>query len=300
MDTTIQSLFNLRPPSAPQVRLGDLITNTKIGIEVEVEGMEVPPKVSGWRRILDGSLRNHGVEYVFQGPVGGLSACNRLKSLESSLAEKQPVFSLRTSVHVHLDVRDMTWTQVQKLILVYAMVEPYLFALCGQEREDNIYSMSLYRGQHQVSQLCDIFRLGPEAINIMWTKYTALNLTSIPAFGSLEFRGHRGTCSKDVIVNWVNHILALKEYAIDPTKLVDHLPRQLSTSGSHTLLSSIFGERLVNNNIWPHCSDALYESMWVAEDIIHHSPMIHGHHLIIENNQGSTQLDKVRDKLCVV
>ena len=82
--------------------------------------------------------------------------------------------------------------------------------------------------------------------------------------------------------------------------LVDHLPRQLSTSGSHTLLSSIFGERLLNDNIWPNCSDALYESMWVAEDIIHHSPMLYGQRMVIENNQGSTQLDKVRDKLCVV
>ena len=302
MDTTIQSLYNLNPPAAPQKRLGDLVSTTKIGVEVEVEGMDRIPSINGWRSTRDGSLRGGGVEYVFRGPIGGLSACNRLQALEATLSEYQPVFSMRTSVHVHVDSRDLTWAQVCDLVILYAIVEPYLFAICGSERADNIYAMSLYRGQHQVSQLCDIIRLGHRSVDSMWTKYTALNLTALETFGSLEFRGHKGTCSKPVLVNWINHLLALKEFTVDETKSVTHLPRLLSTHGPHALLSAIFGERLVNDNISRvyEVEETLYESVWVAEDIIHHRPMVYHEREIIENNQGRTQLEKVRDKLCVV
>lgn len=299
---TIQSLFNLRQPNAPQVRLGDLISNTKIGVEVEVENLPNPPYVNGWKCTRDGSLRNNGVEYVFKGPVGGLSACNRLASLQNTLFETECVHTLRTSVHVHVDARDMTWHQVKELLILYAIVEPYLFSICGTERADNIYALSLYRGQHQVSQLCDILEGGHELINRRWTKYTALNLTALSTFGSLEFRGHHGTCSKDVLVNWINHLLKLKEYVMNPRTSVTHFPNMMSSQGPHAVLSAIFGEDLVNANIsqFVGIEDVMYESIWIAENLIHNSPMLYHHNEIKRNNNGHSQLEKVKDKLCAV
>lgn len=299
---TIQSLFNLNPPQSPQVKLGSLVNNTKIGVEIEVENLADPPPINGWKFVRDGSLRNNGVEYVFRNPIGGMSACNRLTNLEDKLSETSFLHSLRTSVHVHVDARDMTWDQVKKLLVAYAIAEPYLFSVCGAHRADNIYALSLYRGQHQVSQLCDILEDGHTSINQKWTKYTALNLTALSTFGSLEFRGHSGTCSADVLINWINHLLKLKEYALSPETSVDHLPHMMSSQGPHAVLSAIFGENLVNANIsqFVGIEDVMYESTWIAENLIHHSKMNYHHNKMIANNDGQTQLEKVKDKLCAV
>ena len=300
---TIQSIFGLSPVTKPQIRLGDLVSTTQIGVEVEVENVIDPPSIPGWRCIPDGSLRNHGVEYVFRGPIGGMSACTRLTQLEAKLgAVTNKDFSVRTSVHVHMDAREMSWKQVSDLVILYAMVEPYLFSICGKERADSIYALSLFRGQQQVSKLCDIIRLGPARIAQYWTKYSAINLLSLTRFGSIEFRGHSGTCNKDKLVNWINHLLYLKKYVMDSDNSLDTLPSLMSCNGSVALLSAIFGERLVSANISHahEASETLYESMWVAEDILHHNTMITNQLEIIQQNQGQTQLEKVKEKLCAV
>ena len=43
------------------------------------------------------------------------------------------------SVHVHVDARDLTWSDMYRLIRVYAHLEPLLYALGGQHRLANHY-----------------------------------------------------------------------------------------------------------------------------------------------------------------
>ena len=305
MDTTIQSLWRLKPMTAPQVRLGDLVSTTKIGVEVEIENMRGAPSIPGWNLTHDGSLRNGGVEYVFSSPIGGSSACTRLSKLEESLNEiPTKTFGPRTSVHIHVDVRDLTWEQACKMIVLYAMVEPYLFSICGQERDENIYSLSLYRGQDQVSRLNDLIQQGPAALSgNQWAKYSSINLLAIPTFGSLEFRGHKGTCSKDVLVNWINHLLSLKMYVLDESKDIGDLPQILSQHGHNALLAEIFGQKLVVANLKSvnRVRSLIYEGVWVAEDLLYHTNFREADKNLVESllTDGSNQMNKLRNKLCV-
>lgn len=303
MEATIQDLFRLPDIGVTQKSNGNLVSNTKIGIEVEVEGVSEPPHIPGWRAIQDGSLRNNGIEYVFNAPIGGKAAETRINKLHEGLSDIDKDFSIRTSVHVHMDARDMTWKQVCDLVTLYAITEPYLFAVCGQEREESIYALSLYRGQQQVDNLSRIIRLGPEALNErLWTKYSAVNLLSLRSLGSLEFRGHEGTCDKDVLINWVNHLLSLKKFVMNPENSVASLPVLLSAQGLTPFLRKIFGDSLIRKNLRrvAQVADKIYHGVWVAEDIIHDSAIRNFQHELLEKYRGTTQMEKIKDKLCAV
>jgi hypothetical protein len=305
MDTTIQSLWRLKPMTQPQSRRGDLVSTTKIGVEVEVENVRAAPDIPGWNLTHDGSLRNGGVEYVFSSPIGGSSACTRLSNLEQVLnTVSRKTFGPRTSVHVHVDVRDLTWKQACKMIMLYAMVEPYLFSICGQDRDENIYSLSLYRGQDQVTRLNNLIQNGPEYLNdSQWAKYSSINLLAMRTFGSLEFRGHKGTCDKGVLVNWINHLLSLKMYVLDESKDITDLPMILSQNGHIALLAEIFGQKLVVANIKRanRVRSLIYEGVWVAEDIIYHTNFKEIEVKLIKSlsKNNLNQMKKLRNKLCV-
>ena len=304
MDTTIQSLYNLRQQEEPQTRLGAMVSTTRIGVEVEVENLPERPSVAGWRCISDGSLRNEGAEYVFRGPTGGLTAEVRLRKLEKVLSEyPMKDFSVRTSVHVHMDVRDMTWNQVCDMMVLYAIVEPYLFSICGQEREESIYALSLYRGQGQVKTLRNLIQSGAGArIGRFWSKYSAVNLLSLESFGSVEFRGHRGTSDANVLINWINHLLSLREFVMNPDNDIKDLPRLMSQEGITPMLVKVFGQSLVRKNMRniAGVAEKLHESVWVAEDLIYDPEIRKNGVKILEETRGSNQLEKLRDKLCAV
>lgn len=307
MDSTIQSLWQHSeavPYKNDKTKTGALLSNTRVGVEVEVEQMQRMISVPGWRCTTDGSLRENGVEFVFKGPIGGAGACRRLVALDKALTSiPQKNFSARTSVHVHVDVRDMTWNELLNLVILYAMVEPYLFSVCGQERDESIYSLSLYRGQDQVSKLINLIENGPEFLTSRnWTKYSSVNLLSVINFGSLEFRGHRGTCDSSTLINWINHLLSLKMWVQMYSNNLSDLPKLLSTSGHIAMLREVFGDKLLVPNIKAanRVRSKIYEGVWVAEDIIHHTKMNTTHRNLIESLQGGNQLDKIKDKLCAV
>tara|TARA_R100000365_G_C2748096_1_gene78856 strand:+ start:3589 stop:4491 length:903 start_codon:yes stop_codon:yes gene_type:complete len=296
---TIQYHYNHNSVDPETTRLGGLISGTRIGVEVEIENMPDAPRVPGWRCIPDGSLRNNGVEYVFNGPIGGSGATARLNRLQEGL-DGWGTFGHRTSVHVHVDARDMLWSNVCDLVTLYAMVEPYLFSLCGQEREESIYSLSLYRGENQITDLLSIFTEGPMSLNSrVWSKYSAINLLSLRERGAIEFRGHSGTANKAVLVNWINHLLALKAFVHHPDKSLSCLPRMLSAEGPLAMLREVFGNLVDNNRDHVLSSETkLYQGAWVAEELLFHTRMREVQASIMQNNVGQKQLSKLKDKLC--
>jgi hypothetical protein len=229
-----------------------LISDTRVGIEVELEGFHSDqPKVRGWNTIPDGSLRDGGLEFVFNGPVGGVTAMTRLTALGEVLGPYQEDIkcSERTSLHVHVDVRELELGQVWLMLVLYGLVEPYLFTVCGEHRADNIYSLAWYKGEHQLSNLSALsYNNGFRATgdSEMFPKYATVNIGALNTFGSLEFRGHEGTATIDQMTLWVNHLLALKEYVLgfqhpcDGKGLLD----QSFRLGAEDFLRDVFGDLL--------------------------------------------------------
>jgi hypothetical protein len=228
-----------------------LISNTRIGVEVELEGfLRDTPRVRGWNTIPDGSLRDGGLEFVFNGPVGGVTAMSRLTALGEALEPYQENIkcSERTSLHVHIDVRDLQLDQVWSMLVLYGLVEPYLFSVCGEHRADNIYSLAWYKGEGQIVALSSLHsnvNFGAVTDTNYFPKYSTVNIGALSTFGSLEFRGHEGTATIDEMVLWINHLLALKEYVLnDPLTPKGMLNRSLELGGEG-FLTDVFGDLLV-------------------------------------------------------
>src|SRR3990167_10246395 len=78
------------------------------GLEVEVEGPRLGQKVPGWKVVADGSLEA-GSEFIFNGPCDKEETFARIAALNEAYKEEgiAPTFSIRTSVHVHLNVHDL-------------------------------------------------------------------------------------------------------------------------------------------------------------------------------------------------
>ena len=216
-----------------------------IGIEVEVEN--VPNYISldyYWKSKHDGSLRNNGCEFTSI-PLRAYQVPYALDYLWKQMCqENDPDFSPRTSIHIHLNVRDMTVDQIKVLTLLYSIFERHFFHIAGTKREESIFCVPLYLSK-QVQVIKDI----PYSLQ-NWHKYNAVNLGTItgtadvPRFGTIEFRHLYGTMDNDIIINWINNILYLRQASLSYTfdELSDKVKDMNSTSEYIALYSTVFGE----------------------------------------------------------
>lgn len=217
-----------------------------VGIEIEVENIDSVANTDYyWQGKEDGSLRNNGAEFASI-PLRARQAEFALDYLNKSLTEfNEPEFSNRTSVHVHLNVRDMTWDQIKVLVITYAMYERHFFHQAGTRRESSIFCVPLYKS-HQLRNF-----LQNEVGSVKsWHKYNAINLGTIlgsdscSKFGTIEFRHLFGTMDTHFIVNWINQILCLRQEVLNITlpNLLEKLRRINTTSEYFADYKRIFGQ----------------------------------------------------------
>jgi len=130
-------------------------SNTAIGLELEVEDMLLYNKSdlfdSGlWTIVEDGSLRDNGIEFIMGvaslqqkdiSPLKGVDIDRALNLLEQSLEETEaiPNLSERTSMHVHVDIRDLTVDQLINYILLFSIFEETFFKYSDYSRYTNNY-----------------------------------------------------------------------------------------------------------------------------------------------------------------
>lgn len=194
-----------------------LLPPGNIGIELELEGREEWPSVAGWRKEADGSLRD-GIEYVFDGPKGGALALRNIKNMASMLKEYPVDNSFRCSTHIHLDVRDMDFEQLKRLVIAYSMMEGVMFQHCAVERRYsnfctpfflNTWLPRLFAGY--LADERDTHRLHNLGA---WPKYSALNLKPVTQYGSVEFRGSHALTTEAELLGLAQRMLHLKRVAL--------------------------------------------------------------------------------------
>lgn len=240
-----------------------------VGIEIEVENIDCEvPITHYWEGKTDGSLRNNGAEFTTI-PLRTYQVEYALNHLNQALNKhNNPEFTNRTSTHIHLNVRDMTWDQVKTLILLYAIFERHFFAIAGAKREKSIFCVPLYKSR----QLDTITKL--ENYCRQWHKYNALNCGTIlgtdqvPRFGTVEFRHLYGTSDTAEVCNWINNILCLRkavlQYKLE--ELLDIINSLNTTSEYMTMYAKIFGKHctLPPKDI-EYCVSKLKRSIWVSK-----------------------------------
>lgn len=244
LNNSVNNVYeNLRPIKDP-IRMVD--TTTLLGIEIEVENIkkDLPPCEFFWNVKDDNSLRNNGVEFTSTPIRAGQVEHAIMYYNELVKATNKPDYSNRTSVHVHLNVRDFTLDQLQCLVVLYCLFEKHFFHIAGARREQSIFCVPLYKTQPtgNITQLQYFLQ--------NWHKYNALNLGTViggqglPKYGTVEFRHLYGTGDVKIITNWINNILALKQEAMS-WKLVDLLKvvRTLNTTSEYVqLYQHTFGD----------------------------------------------------------
>lgn len=260
-----------------------------LGIEIELEGMQWFSNTyrnmldnSGlWRITEDGSLRNSGLEFITQEvatrqPLMGADIVRALDTFKdmitkASLKKKAPELSERTSVHVHLDVRDFNPDELKRFILLYYTFEEILFNWIGSNRSESSYCRPAYINQDVIERASAIMNAKSDSAlqsALRGNKYDALNYAALHNYGSLEVRSMRGTFDTEEILVWVNILLSIRSAARNPEINVDDFPEQASASGIATLLTKVFDESLAVL-LAPHATSLdILRGVRVAQEIM--------------------------------
>lgn len=228
-------------------------TQGMVGIEIEVENItnSLHP-LAYWNIKADGSLRNNGVELV--------SVPLQIKQVQLALehvynvltANNKPDFSNRTSVHIHVNCRDLTQNQIYNFILLYALFEKHFYAFAGNKRMNSIFCVPLFR-TNQLNVIDNVvYGLSPN-----WHKYCGINLLPLyqnnvtQGYGTIEFRHLYGTSNQREILEWINDIMCLRKYACEISKdaLLKNIKEMNTTSSYISLYSQVFakGRKVLSN-----------------------------------------------------
>lgn len=271
--TTMRELLGLKPKN------GDL------GIEIEVEYVPGSPKLDAplgsWAVKEDSSLVN-GLEYYTRQPIPNNSAkLARIQALCDEL--NKPTYSIlhgspRTSVHVHCNIQDLTPVQLWTAIIAYWMLENPLMQYCDPElRSGNLFCLELKYAQGILrSCMKDLRRKSQpfRTFDLAQCKYGGQNLASIPRFGSVEYRGMRGTTDAVLIDEWttvLSNIIKRSKGFRDPAHLMDFYFDSSKDSFLYALLDAQFIEKLkatpnytglIRENITMLCDLAYFHDDW--------------------------------------
>ncbi|NIP41352.1 MAG: hypothetical protein GWO28_01230 [candidate division Zixibacteria bacterium] len=253
------------------------------GIEIELERMRNASELEMkyWRLVNDGSLRNHGIEFVLTQPLGGADIPRALSELEKAILKGRfdPSLTDRTSVHVHMDVRELSNTELSKLIILYTIFERVLFQYAGPHRWGNIFCMPIEYAQLQIPILTDI----PENDGHLFAdavfsgsrgidRYSALNLLALPRFGSLEFRMHQGEWRAEQLLRWVSILACLKEEARSSDEIPD-IHTNISSNGPLGYLRKVFGS-YAHHLEYDDAVNDIMNGVRLSQDILYHHRMI--------------------------
>lgn len=187
--------------------------------------------VSGqaWEVKYDSSCGSRGWGLETVSPALSLDAdgeCEELRKGCDALMALQPKITRRCGLHVHVDVSDFTWKEVQKLMAMWARYEPFFFSMVPQSRRGNTFCEPLraetwadaYRVDNDPSQyrypasraLKATTRSEFERLSTNLGKYRTLRVGDLWALnGRVEFRMHSGTVSYTKIRQWLRLVLSL-------------------------------------------------------------------------------------------
>jgi hypothetical protein len=213
--STIVEEYGLRtvtpfsPAGFKTVEVKSFVNSTElIGIEVEVENARNVTQGLNkvWQVVADGSLRNNGLEFITR-PIPASAAPVCLEYLLNQYLAKDCCFGPRTSIHIHLNMQDMTRSQVVDFVLLYSIYEKLFYKFTGRGRQKNIYCVPL----SDCDLLPYLVEYG-ETRDGSWSKYTGLNTLPIREHGTVEFRHMHGTTDVAKLSTWINLICKLKEH----------------------------------------------------------------------------------------
>ena len=241
-----------------------------IGVEIEVEGVDLPEDVYLWDSEYDGSLRGECKEFVFSEPMPYQDYELALDNLQGAYEDCGTIVhdSARCGVHVHINVQELTFPQTYTFMTGFLILENVLTRWCGEGREGNLFCLRSQDAYTQVKVLRESVKSGnPRHLGKEDIRYCAMNTNSLEKFGSLEFRAMRGTADFSLLRFWVDALYKLRESTrelLHPIQLIE----SFSAGGGRDFMSRMLGEQGVElHKLYPDVEELLKQGVRNAQDL---------------------------------
>lgn len=196
----------------------------------------------GGEIVADGSLPVSGFE-INTAPASGSLFLQQIREVTDALSNADAYITTSCGLHVHVDARDLAYSDLRRLAILWAKVEPGLLSMVPPSRRSNHYCcvarnefmrfpgrdlkffvnwLQNNAGQENRATAKSI------AKNAKYDsphRRFALNLYSWLVRGTVENRLGAGTTNYSKIINWTKLTAALVDFAAKGTdKLVESLP----------------------------------------------------------------------------
>lgn len=213
MNNTIAEIFRLGKPNNE---------GHNFGVEIELENITRHERVVGWEQEHDGSLRDNGREFIFNGAADLEKSKKRLEVLHNHFEKLgiKPKASNLTSTHIHIDVRLMTVKELLSFVACLMVVELDLAIASGEDRLHNYFALTTSESDHRLRDLMDVktdedFVKFVKLQNDKDVRYCGINFNSIKRHGSLEVRYLGGQADPRNVYPWLEFYKNLKVLACE-------------------------------------------------------------------------------------
>lgn len=242
------------------------------GIEAEIENQEnnrntleqrgrvttaVPD--TPWALVYDGSLRNYGVEYVLRRPLSLEDSVQALEQLFSSVVNPDREYSNRTSVHVHVNVQDLTEDQILALYVLSGAVEPLMQRMVRAERHTNLFCLPIHMCSTAISHVTNAYSDRANSARFCDSltgigKYSSVNTGRLVDLGTIEYRAMHGTDDVQLLSDWLivlRNLRSMAESCSDVLQVIDLLQ---------------YSEARMCSVLFDGCSRTYYGAGWCTYD----------------------------------
>ncbi len=247
-------------------------TEGDLGIEIEVEGKNLPNMTKYWRNEHDGSLRGEeNKEYVLRTPGSLEEVKKALDYLEAQWVKNNTRIddTVRAGVHVHVNCQKLTMVELYNFFTVYLIVEELLIKYCGKYREGNLFCLRAKDADYILSAIRTAAQQKSFRNNFHTDtlRYAAMNVKALGDYGSLEFRSMRSTRDLNVVYKWAEILLGLREVS-KTFESPQHIVESFSFDGPDVFLKKVFGENLplLTDGV-DNIHERLYSGVRLAQDI---------------------------------
>lgn len=216
----------------------------KFGVEIEFFGITIQEAITGlrsagievadfngythrvipqWKVTTDSSVTNRGT-----GIAHGLELVSPILYEDAGLDELEKVYETLSDLgadvdrscgtHVHFDISDFTAQDCKNFLNLYYNYQRVINYLVPPSRRDNEFCKPLRRpdleriNQNYVTSIRDI-------ANVLYTRYSKVNLQSYVKYGTIEIRQHGGTTEFDKMEAWIILMYQLLDIAKQEEKI---------------------------------------------------------------------------------
>lgn len=173
-----------------------------------------------WKLVSDGSLHTLDNSFELVSPIlegeAGLAEIRKVCAVLNELGAK---VNKKCGLHVHVDARDATQTNLANLLKQWAKFEGNFMELLPESRRNNNFCAKMFYNLDRDFQQIDA-ALRRDELRHMHGRYVTLNMQAFARHGTVEYRCHDGTVNGDKICAWVKLVTAFTHDAFSWKSIV--------------------------------------------------------------------------------